>query len=547
MIARRIFFLGLIGLGAAFALSLVSISLVSYPESRAMFDGLASDGVAERFTYELHALVVNVARILAAVVLLICGVAYFLRDRIRMKLGLVDLATELRRDFTLWLRIESRMHLAVLSLCCAVGTVLRSYYLFQPMRSDESWTFLYYVSQPLVLSIAHFASPNNHLLHTLLAQLTTNLFGDSANALRLPALVAGVLLIPASYFLFRQLSGKGAALITAGLVACFPVLVDYSTNARGYSLLLLFSVLLLSSADRIRRRDDTGAKVVFATLAALGLYTVPAFGLPLGGIGLWLFTSSIVGDAHGERWPFIRSMIWTGIGAIALTLFLYLPVILTSGVSSVLANDMVIGDGSNLLMSAVVRSAEIWIDWTQGVPLLVQLMISVAPVRVWLFALPLILGFAASSSATLLKRENHRTIATAMLVSITSVIYVAHEPGHFYSEFGEYSDAEAVSRFLADELQEKDAVVTAFPANRTVNYYAYRQGISDDVLTARSRTLSGDFERMLIVLNTPEASIGSTFESADRALQTNFLAEKVRTEDTIAIGSSRVVIARIVD
>jgi hypothetical protein len=498
-----------------------------------------------------------------------------------MKLGLVDLATELRRDFTLWLRIESRMHLAVLSLCCAVGTVLRSYYLFQPMRSDESWTFLYYVSQPLVLSIAHFASPNNHLLHTLLAQLTTNLFGDSANALRLPALVAGVLLIPASYFLFRQLSGKGAALITAGLVACFPVLVDYSTNARGYSLLLLFSVLLLSSADRIRRRDDTGAKVVFATLAALGLYTVPAFGLPLGGIGLWLFTSSIVGDAHGERWPFIRSMIWTGIGAIALTLFLYLPVILTSGVSSVLANDMVIGDGSNLLMSAVVRSAEIWIDWTQGVPLLVQLMISVAliasfiqraryrvplwipilvwcvlialaqgvvgPVRVWLFALPLILGFAASSSATLLKRENHRTIATAMLVSITSVIYVAHEPGHFYSEFGEYSDAEAVSRFLADELQEKDALVTAFPANRTVNYYAYRQGISDDVLTARSRTLSGDFERMLIVLNTPEASIGSTFESADRALQTNFLAEKVRTEDTIAIGSSRVVIARIVD
>jgi mannosyltransferase len=67
--------------------------------------------------------------------------------------------------------------------------------------------------------------------------------GDPHVWIRVPALVAGVALVPAVYALGVRCVGRTAALLGAGLVALSPFAIYYSTEARAYSLATLFVVL----------------------------------------------------------------------------------------------------------------------------------------------------------------------------------------------------------------------------------------------------------------------------------------------------------------
>ena len=58
--------------------------------------------------------------------------------------------------------------------------------------------------------------------------------------MRLPALIAGILLIPATYLLFRVISNNLAALLSSALVAVSSPLIEFSTNARGYTTVTLY-------------------------------------------------------------------------------------------------------------------------------------------------------------------------------------------------------------------------------------------------------------------------------------------------------------------
>src|SRR2546425_3783489 len=98
------------------------------------------------------------------------------------------------------------------------------------MGSDESATFLYYASHPLPVAVSIYGSPNNHILHTVLMHLSYVIFGASEWALRLPAFLAGVAIVPLTYVVARSLGNRGA-LLAAALSASAPVLIDYSTDA----------------------------------------------------------------------------------------------------------------------------------------------------------------------------------------------------------------------------------------------------------------------------------------------------------------------------
>lgn len=83
-------------------------------------------------------------------------------------------------------------------------------------------------------------------------------FGDSPELIRLPSLIAGIALIPATGLLGRRTVGKSAGLLGALLVAVSPFAVFYGTEARSYSLaafLCVSSVLMLFKA-----LDDGGTR-----------------------------------------------------------------------------------------------------------------------------------------------------------------------------------------------------------------------------------------------------------------------------------------------
>ena len=106
---------------------------------------------------------------------------------------------QLARDFYKAAREEDRVHLCALLVILLLTIGLRLFFLFQPMRYDEANTFIQYASKPLYVRPSDYSLPNNHLFHTFLVHTAYLLLGNKPWVIRLPALIAGILLAPASY------------------------------------------------------------------------------------------------------------------------------------------------------------------------------------------------------------------------------------------------------------------------------------------------------------------------------------------------------------
>jgi uncharacterized membrane protein len=139
--------------------------------------------------------------------------------------------------------------------------------------------------------------------------------GDPHVWIRVPALVAGVALVPAAYALGVRTAGRTAGLIGAGLVALSPFAVFYSVEARAYSLAALFVVLSALALLAALERGGWGRWALFALAACAALYShyTAAFVLAAEvGWAAW---------AHRER---LRELA-IACGAVALGLVPWLP------------------------------------------------------------------------------------------------------------------------------------------------------------------------------------------------------------------------------
>ena len=106
---------------------------------------------------------------------------------------------------------------------------------------------------------------------------------DSAFMLRLPAAIAGIVTIPLFGLVVSRLLGGRAARLAVLLLALNPFHIWYSQEGRGYSFLIMFSVLMaLAILTLARRRSGIGLAVLFALAAAGAVWS------NLGGMFLWL-------------------------------------------------------------------------------------------------------------------------------------------------------------------------------------------------------------------------------------------------------------------
>ena len=127
-------------------------------------------------------------------------------------------------------------HWVALLLVTIVGTWARWRFIDLPMRYDESFTVWRFVSRGLSTVLSDYSLPNNHVLHSLGVYIAARIGGLEPEVVRLPVYLAGVALIPISSWAVVRIAGANAAVLTAGLVAGWPVLIEYSVNARGYSM-----------------------------------------------------------------------------------------------------------------------------------------------------------------------------------------------------------------------------------------------------------------------------------------------------------------------
>ena len=155
--------------------------------------------------------------------------------------------------FSFGKRYREQLSLFVLVV---IGLFLRLRYVFDPVRYDEAYTYLYFAKFPFAHILTDYTLPNNHVLHSLLVKISVICLGVTEFALRFPTFLAGVALIVAGYYYARTYLEKIPAFFFAAIIAVSHYAIFYSVNARGYSLSALLLVCAAYSVSRLMK-DST--------------------------------------------------------------------------------------------------------------------------------------------------------------------------------------------------------------------------------------------------------------------------------------------------
>jgi hypothetical protein len=240
----------------------------------------------------------------------------------------------------------SRAEWIALAILVASALALRLRYLGQPMRNDEAYSYLYFALPSLRTAVSDYTVPNNHVFHTVLVWAATRLFGNSPEVIRLPALIAGVLCVPATWMVARALAGpdapgRGAGLLAAAAVAVLPALLLYSTNARAYMLICLATLLLVWIGERLLQAESLALWAAVIVVGALGMWAAPVMLYPLGAVSLWLMLEHARTDGARGALRFVPRIAAAAAAVLALAALLYLPVLLRSGPAVLTGNRFV--------------------------------------------------------------------------------------------------------------------------------------------------------------------------------------------------------------
>ena len=225
--------------------------------------------------------------------------------------------------------------------------------------------------------------------------MVTAVFGSSLWAVRASTFVAGVLIVPATYVMMRLYQGKDAALLSVALVSASSPLIEYSFNARGYSLEALLIVISATLAGFAVLRDSQGAWLALPVSASLALYAIPAAIYGVWGVFLYVLL------ARHEQW---RKMLKLWAATAVLTVILYAPVVATVGLSAITNNQWVAPIARSTWPSAF--ASELRHLWTY-----------------WNMDLPAVLGFlvAAGALATLLNKGSRQSPPLSVFLCIVGV------------------------------------------------------------------------------------------------------------------------------
>jgi hypothetical protein len=427
-----------------------------------------------------------------------------------------------------------RVPLALLTL---VGLVLRVALVSQPMRFDESVSYVQLASHSLRTCLTVYLQNNNHPLHTLLVHFSTLLLGNHPWSLRLPALVAGVLLIPATYWTFEAIFDEASALLAAALVAVSAPLVEYSTNARGYGLQAVFVVLLFGAAARVLLDPAPRRWGAFVLWTVLGFYTIPTM--------LYFFLATLVftlaslppGEPPPGRRRFLAHLALASGGAAAIVLVLYLSFIVRSGLASFAANASAGTYGWGELLEGIGETWRACADaWHRGLPLALALLLgtcfvvslaasrslspfrlspalatfatclgmmllqrTLPPPRIFLPCVPLYLGSCAAGLRWLgglvvasAQRRDPRMFAgrpgamtlgafALLLAGVLGVLVLGR--GAAYQTHDDqviFSDAEGMAVALKEISRDGDVVYVQAAASMILRYYFGLHGVPDE-------------------------------------------------------------------
>ncbi|HEU4895022.1 MAG TPA: hypothetical protein VFT85_04215 [Acidimicrobiia bacterium] len=429
---------------------------------------------------------------------------------------------------------------ASLGFVVLIGAAVRVPLLGQVMRNDEVLTATRFATD-FGNAITNYSAPNNHILHTVLVNISRSVFGLEAWAIRLPALLFGLLLIVAvHWWIFSATGRRNGALFAAALVAGSSMLIEYSTVSRGYTMVAVAFVVLMELGRRLLVEASFRRWVMWVIAATAGLATVPVFALPLSAVVVWMLLNILRGKSHSGR-HLLGQLVLAGLATLVLTVAVYTPAALVSGIGSIVDNQflqpvalselpytwyrltvnlttLVFRDGVMAVAYIVLFGISVVYNRAIFGPFLTPLLgmlgplalslarMVVPPQRVWLFAWPLVLGMAGAAAGFSIERwaprlASHRwtlvialTVAAVMGLStlVSGEVEASREGGAFH-------DAPAVAGLLQTELGPSDRVVVESHPRAVLDWYL-SPGESGDLVLDRD---FGNADRVFVVVYHP--------------------------------------------
>ena len=159
-----------------------------------------------------------------------------------------------------------------------------------PLASDELAMVSLWAQMPTLKIFSNYQYPNNHIFLTVILSFLLKTFGLKEWLLRMPLLICGAVSIFLSYKLGRRVSGNIAVgLATAFLMVISEKHVFFSTNARGYLVIMMLALMAVTVVlDRLEghllkfKKLSNGFNVVLAFVGwvaiwILGTWTIPTF------------------------------------------------------------------------------------------------------------------------------------------------------------------------------------------------------------------------------------------------------------------------------
>lgn len=424
----------------------------------------------------------------------------------------VDLSVKkLSPDGLLAICFQSRLDNIGLLVALLIGTYIRAHFVDQPMRFDEASTFNLFINHDWTQVFSYLA-PNNHVLHTILVKLSTVSLGNDPVAMRIPAFTFGTLCIVLMFCVSRILGGAGsfAALITATQ----PYLILFSTNARGYSLLVFFVLALVILGYTVALRPNLVKTIGFAFVAALGLLVMPTMAFPLTGIYCWLVWVAYKNGVSFKEF-FLRHWIPGGIAIILLTGLLYTPVILHSGLASIVNNEYVsagtvetfitglrwhlesttrqflrdLPTAFSLLLLAVTsfgiyrayqtsgnRITSLVLSCLISAALLLLIKLRIPFDRTWIYFIPLLAiatDFGVNDVLTRVRRKTRFALYSVAVIAAIGLASELTKTGAIRqnTETGIFPAGPAIGRYLATHMQTGDGLFIECCENYSLFYY----------------------------------------------------------------------------
>lgn len=241
---------------------------------------------------------------------------------------------------------------------------------------DEAFTYNYFTMKPFYYCMIFYPYPNNHVLHTLLTNVTDLIpFGSVLFKMRLSVIFISLFTWLIGYSFVKKYYTSRVALIVVGLASVCYMSIFYSFMSRGYAFVVLgFVVCLYAAYNIIYKGNRIRDWMFFVTAGVLGCYTIPSFLYAFATVNVLI----LIYNYKNIKYQFGANVI-----AGALVILAYAPIMVVDGMAALTSNQFVqhvsrvdIIEGVSafyIAMYADIVGVPFWADWVILVPLVLTI------------------------------------------------------------------------------------------------------------------------------------------------------------------------------